>query len=195
MARHRLPADERKRQIARVVLEIVAERGAQHLTASEIARRVGVSDAALFRHFGDKSEIVDAAIETFERLLFEDFPPVDPDPLERLRRLFVQRVTLVRRYPEIMRLAFNDRLAEAAGGSGARRVRSIVERSVAFVSQCLAEAKQRQLVPPSVSLEVLLWTILGVIRGAALDSRKRRASPEALWKELEQLLRGAQRAH
>lgn len=189
MVRNRLPAEERKRQIARVVLEIVAGEGAHSLTAAKIAKRVGVSDAALFRHFADKSEIVTAAIETFESLLFEAFPPRDANPLERLHKLFVQRLALVRRYPEIMRLAFDDRLAEAAGPEGTRRVRSMVERSLGFVQKCLTEAQEQGLVDPNVSVDVMTWTFLGVIRGAALDPRKRPPSPNAIWKQLERLLR------
>jgi AcrR family transcriptional regulator len=191
MPRKRLPADERKRQIARVVLEIVASGGANQLTAAEIARRVGVSDAALFRHFADKRAIVAAAIETFEALLFENFPPTHADPLERLHQLFVQRVALVRRYPEIMQLAFDNRLAEAAGPAGVRRVRSMVDRSVGFVRECLAQAQQHGMISPDVSVNLLSWAVMGIIRGAASDTRKRRPSPETLWQQLERLLRGS----
>jgi AcrR family transcriptional regulator len=188
MQRNRLSADERRGQIARAVLEIVATEGAQKLTAAEIARRVGVSDAALFRHFNDKAAIVAAAIETFEGMLFEDFPPAGSDPLDRLRVFFIQRVGLVRRFPVIMRLAFGDRLAAAAGAEGVERVRSIVERSVGFVRNCLTEARDQGLVDSDISTDVLTWAFMG-IRGAALDARKRRATPEQLWKDLEQLLK------
>lgn len=189
MPRNRLPADERKEQIARAVLEIVATEGTSRLTAAEIARRVGVSDAALFRHFNDKAAIVAAAIETFEGMLFEGFPPTGSDPLDRLRIFFIQRVGLVRRYPVIMRLAFGDRLAAAAGAEGVERVRSIVERSVGFVRKCLVEARDQGVVDSGVSTDVLTWAFMGIVRGAALDARKRKASPEQLWKELERLLK------
>jgi DNA-binding transcriptional regulator YbjK len=47
----RKPADTRRREIADAALRIVAGEGLARFTAMAIAREVGVSDAALFRHF------------------------------------------------------------------------------------------------------------------------------------------------
>ena len=54
-----------------------------------------------------------AALDRVEELLFEGFPPEDPDPLQRLQRFFRQRVALVGARPVIARLAFSEQLSLA----------------------------------------------------------------------------------
>jgi AcrR family transcriptional regulator len=193
--RRRLPTAERRRQIAEAALDIIATRGVHQLTTQEIAARVGVTDGSLFRHFESKQAIVAAAIDVFEALLVATFPEPSDDPLETLERFFVARVTFARRRPEIIGLVFNDRLTEAAGGEGARRVAAIVGRSLGFVGECLEAAQARGLVATDVPVQVLVWMVTGVLRGAArhpgAPPRRRPvpAAPAELWAAVEKLLR------
>lgn len=183
MAKRRLRTAERREQIAMAALEIIATRGASGLTAAELAKAVGTSDAALFRHFEDKAAIVAEAIAVFERTLMRDFPPEHPDPLERLRLLFVRRVTLCRAQPHILKLAFDDRLLDAADAAGKRRVRRAVKRSVEFIHACVQQAQEQQLIPPVDPL-VVVWMVTGVVRGAVALARQKPLDVNALWAEV-----------
>jgi AcrR family transcriptional regulator len=193
MAKRRLRTAERREQIATAALEIIATRGAGGLTAAELAKAVGTSDAALFRHFEDKAAIVTEAIAVFERTLMQGFPPEDPDPLERLRLMFVRRVTLCRAHPHVLKLAFDDRLLDAADAAGKRRVRRAVKRSVSFIHACVSEAQQRGLIA-HVDPVVVVWMFTGVVRGAVAlaTDRPRTKTPdaEALWSEVRKVLVG-----
>ena len=44
--------------LVEAALKLVAEKGVQGLTLRETARRVGVSQAAPYRHFADKKELL-----------------------------------------------------------------------------------------------------------------------------------------
>ncbi|AUX27910.1 uncharacterized protein SOCEGT47_085100 [Sorangium cellulosum] len=196
MSRPRLPGADRRRQIAEAALRIIATAGVHRLTAAEIAREVGIADGSIFRHFEDKRAIVTAAVGAFEAMLFEGFPPEDPDPLERLRSFLLRRLSLVRAHPEILRLAFNDRLVEAAGEEGAARVQASVQRSVAFVRGCLAEAQAKGAITSAVPVDVMVWAVTGILRGAALGEMAGKGegqsiAPEGLWPWIAALLRGA----
>ena len=190
MALERLSSADRKRQIAEAALRILASQGAHRLTAMEISRGLGITDAALFRHFRDKDEIVAAAISRFEEMLEGDIVEVGGDPLARLGAFYIRRVRKARAHPEILGLAFNDRLAEIAGPEGSERVHRMVGRSVGFVRACLEEAQHERLVAADAPLELLVWTVVGCLRGAASAKGKQLVMPpELLWAELEKLLR------
>lgn len=192
MALERLPSAERKRQIADAALRILASQGAHRLTAMEIARALGITDAALFRHFRDKDEIVAAAIDRFEELLEGDIDATEgADPLDRLGAFFVRRVDKARAHPEILALAFNDRLAEIAGPEGSARLQRMVGRSVGFVRACLEEAQRRRLVASDVPIEILVWAVIGALRGAATATPTvRKLLPaDTTWTQLRMLLR------
>lgn len=67
----RQTSDARRRQIAEAALSVIAEDGLARFTSAAIARKVGVTDGALFRHFADKDAIVLAAIDRVEEILFD----------------------------------------------------------------------------------------------------------------------------
>jgi len=83
---------ETRRRILDAVVESIAEVGFQRTTASEIAKRAGVTWGAVQHHFGAKGGILEAVLEdTFER--FEERLgdiPADA-PLARRVALFVER--------------------------------------------------------------------------------------------------------
>jgi AcrR family transcriptional regulator len=83
---------ETRRRILDAVVESIAEVGFQRTTATEIARRAGVTWGAVQHHFGAKGGILEAVLEdTFER--FQERLgeiPVDA-PLARRVSLFVER--------------------------------------------------------------------------------------------------------
>ncbi len=196
-ATKRLPTAQRQQQIAEAALRIISTRGVHRLTAAALADHVGIADGTIFRHFSNKEEIVDAAIDLFQEAFESTFPPEDREPFERLRLFFVNRLTLVRENPDFLRLAFSDRLAEAAGEEGAERIGRLVERSVTFVHNCLAEAQERGEVTQDASPILLTWMVIGVIRGAStLESHRvpgvkapSSTSPKQVWKSLEGFLR------
>ncbi len=54
---------ERRRQIVDATIAIIAEQGLVAWKTAELARRVGVSEPTLFRHFANKEEILSAAVQ------------------------------------------------------------------------------------------------------------------------------------
>lgn len=61
-ARRHKSHDERRAEILAATLSIIADEGLNGWTTSALARRVGVSEATLFRHFSSKEEIQAAAV-------------------------------------------------------------------------------------------------------------------------------------
>jgi AcrR family transcriptional regulator len=82
---------ETRRRILDAVVESIAEVGFQRTTATEIAKRAGVTWGAVQHHFGAKGGILEAVLEdTFERFATRlgDIP-IDA-PLSRRVALFVE---------------------------------------------------------------------------------------------------------
>jgi AcrR family transcriptional regulator len=189
----------RREQIIDAALRVVAEDGLGRFTTAAIAKVVGVTDAALFRHFESKEAIVLAAIDRIERVLFADFPPRYEDPLERLGAFFLARVRAVSALPGVADVMFSEQLAQAAGGEGVRRVRAMQLRTVSFLQDCLAEAAQAGRLREDADVDDLFV----LVRGALLallhpDARKgnervRQARADRVWTLLEGTLTGNRR--
>jgi len=192
----RKPATSRRREIADAALKIIAELGLGRFTSLAIAREVGVSDAALFRHFASKDDIVLAVIDRVEEILFAGFPPEGADPIDRLGRFFQARIEMAREHPGAARLVGSDQLAQAAPPEGVARVAEFRHRSRTFVRGCLAEAHRQGLLAEGVGPEEAAVLVLGALLAlahAAPDARPPARLPEHVWAALERLLRGKRR--
>ncbi|MFT3914886.1 MAG: TetR/AcrR family transcriptional regulator [Anaeromyxobacteraceae bacterium] len=191
----RKPTEDRRREIADAALRVIAARGVGGFTALAIARELGLSDAALFRHFPSKEAIVAAAIDRVEELLFDGFPPRDADPVERLGAFFQRRVLVIRDNPGISSLVAGDELAKAGSAAGVRRVAGFRRRSTGFVRECLSEAHGAGLLAPELGVEeaavVLLGALLALGHGRLADGGTPVAAlAPRVWSALETFLRG-----
>ncbi len=82
-----------KKKIIQEARKLFAERGYSATTTAEIARRVGVSEAALYKHFKSKKEMILACLTP------TDYVKVDINrnkPSESVRALIKARVNLIR---------------------------------------------------------------------------------------------------
>src|SRR5258707_6456618 len=66
-----LPPDERRSMIVAATLPLLVEHG-DRVTTKQIAEAAGIAEGTIFRAFGDKDEVIAAAIES----------ALDPEPLE-----------------------------------------------------------------------------------------------------------------
>lgn len=199
MATRRLPTEQRRAQIAEVALRLLAQRGPSGLTLVELGEAVGIADASILRHFQDKEAIVVAAIDLFGRLLDEDLATDIEDPMRRLGAFFVRRMAKVRARPELMALAYNSRLRDAAAEEGAARVDEHIGRSARFVRRCIDEAQEQGALTDQVPAHFWVWIIAGLLRGAAeglppglqLETDVATLSPERSWELVERIMRSA----
>jgi len=77
-----------RRALVRCALELLEEKGSAALTLRAVARRAGVSHAAPYRHFSDRSALIEAVAEegfaALERSLLEALAAAGADPVRRL---------------------------------------------------------------------------------------------------------------
>ena len=58
-----LPADERRAVTVEAVIALAAEQNPGEITTAAIAKRMGLTQGALFRHFPSKDAILQAVME------------------------------------------------------------------------------------------------------------------------------------
>jgi AcrR family transcriptional regulator len=188
----------RRQEIADASLRVIAERGLGHFTAAEVAREVGLTDGALFRHFATMDDVVLAAIDRVEELLFEGFPPKHRDPLERLGAFFRKRVESVALHPGVSRLIHGEELTRAAPPAGVERVASFRARSAGFVRSCLAEAQRQGILAPELGVAeaqvLVMGAVMALARGPAPAPRGVGQLAGRVWAALESFLRGGRPA-
>jgi AcrR family transcriptional regulator len=92
-------------RIIDAALEALAEDGAEGLTMVDVARRAETSIGTLYRHFGDKEELIYRAHEAFLARVDQEatFDPCSaPNDREFIRALVGQLLRLLARYERLM---------------------------------------------------------------------------------------------
>ncbi|HSH57939.1 MAG TPA: TetR family transcriptional regulator, partial [Halomonas sp.] len=93
--RQHLPADERRERTVEAVIELCGREEPATLTTGRIARRMGVTQGALFRHFPNKEAIWEAAVAwVAERIMARVAAAAEgvDDPLAALEAMFLAHV-------------------------------------------------------------------------------------------------------
>ncbi len=147
---------------------LVAERGIEATTLSDVAERAGVSKGALTHHYESKEALLDAVLDRaashLERALTAAWDPTAP-PFPRLRKALAALVAAgEERAPELRALvAFAAQGAHDAHlGAHVRRRVEAVERVFADgLSLTLAELHAQPRVAPEALCRVLVASVLG----------------------------------
>jgi AcrR family transcriptional regulator len=111
--RTRKPAEERKSEIVEATLRLADKVGPDRLATGQIAQAVGLTQAALFRHFPKKQDLWEAVAarigEKFQQRWFaiERGPT---DPLDRLRGIVAAQLKLIQSTPAIPAILFSREL-------------------------------------------------------------------------------------
>ena len=93
----RLPATERRRSILDAALTILSKKGYAGMTTAEVARKVGVSEPILYRHFSSKRALLRALLDEVIGQMMASFHQLtagEPDPVAAL-------LHICRAYPEM----------------------------------------------------------------------------------------------
>lgn len=88
----------RRRQIADAARIIAVKYGSEHVTVRRIAKEIGVSEGALYRHFQSKRDILSLMVERIEEDLVADIEKGSTDggtPLEILDRSLRNHVSAI----------------------------------------------------------------------------------------------------
>lgn len=104
----------RQLEILEAAGAILHEEGVGGLTTKNLAKRVGFTESALYRHYASKEEILVALLQYLYASMEERLPPIalmtNLSPDERLRRLFGNQLEYLKEHPHFLVAIFSDGL-------------------------------------------------------------------------------------
>lgn len=141
---------QRRQQILEALAQMLEDHPGDRITTARLAQQVGVSEAALYRHFPSKARMFEGLIEFIEETLFRRIGLILQEEGEagtRCEKILFLLLTFAERNPGISRLLTGDALA----GETARlrqRVTQLLERVETQLRQVLREAELREGLRP-----------------------------------------------
>jgi len=133
---------ERSREILEALARELEARPGERLTTASLAAAVGVSEAALYRHFPSKARMYEALIEFAEQSVFSRVNRImdeESAPARRCELLLSLALGFAERNPGINRVLAGDALA-GESERVRRRAASFLDRLETQLRQILREA-------------------------------------------------------
>lgn len=150
-------------------LQLAEESGDERISLREVARRIGVSSGAPFRHFADHAALMTAIAEEATvrlRLMVDrDQHRSSPQAIERLRTLGHSFLAWALQHPTSFRLVSARRLYDFNASPALNaHFQAVRERTVALVKQAQLEGDlQRDVAPDRLAL-MLRSAVYGMAR-------------------------------
>ena len=186
----------RRQQILEALAAMLQEHPGDRITTAALAARVGVSEAALYRHFPSKAKMLEGLISFAEETLFTRINLILNEQTEgpaRCRNIVFLLLSFVERNPGFARLFVGDALQ----GENERlrgRMHQLLNRFETQLRQVLREHNARQVTVPTLQINAAANLLLAYAEGRIQQYVRSEFSVlptqdwEAQWHQLERAL-------
>jgi len=171
----RKPAAERKAQIVDEAMRLAAELGPDRMTTQKLADAVGITQAAIFRHFPSKSEIWMAVADRIGSAMPAKLIESDEPPLVRLRAIVERQFEFIVKTPSIPAILYSRELHAENEPLRKQFSELIGKRQALFAGFFAAAAKNGDLQPdldPEDAARLLLAFIQGMAMRWSMEERR-----------------------
>jgi AcrR family transcriptional regulator len=184
--------EERRREIADAALRIIATRGITALTVAVLARELGLTGGALYRHYPSTDAIVEAVAVRAAELLDASLPEPSLEPLAWLERFVESRSRTVSGHSGVARLLLSEQLSLVVPPGGQERLRESVRKTMVAIERALRVGQEQGLIRTDLRAADLVPIVVGTVQmlvhaqsGTVLQHL---SSPARSWATLKTLL-------
>jgi TetR/AcrR family transcriptional regulator len=178
---------QRRQQILEALAQMLEANPGDRITTAGLARQVGVSEAALYRHFPSKTKMFEGLIEFIEETLFTRVNIIiseEPTAARRCEKMLSLLLAFADRNPGITRLLTGDALAGETDRLH-QRVAQLFDRFETQLRQVIREAEVREGLRPVLPLPAAANLLLACAEGRISQYVRSgfRRSPTSDWPE------------
>lgn len=167
-----LPADERRSATVATVIDLAAEQNPSDITTAAIAKRMGLTQGAIFRHFANKDAILEAVMAWVSKRLLARIDKAIKNaasPLAGLEAAFLTHVDFVAKHPGIPRMLFGE-LQRTGETLPKKMVQTLLQHYSERISQQLAQGKEQGQLYADLDISAATLLYVGTIQGLVMQS-------------------------
>ena len=161
----------RQASLIEAALRLAAQRSPSNITTGDLARAVGITQGAVFRHFASKAAIWLAVLDWVTATLMARLQIAaasQPAPAA-LRAVFMAHVDFVMAYPGVPRVIFQE-LQQPQDTALKARVRALMQQYRQLLMQLLLQAQAQQSMAQDVNLQAAAVLFIGSVQGLVMQS-------------------------
>lgn len=156
----------RQLEIIEAAGRLLTNSGVSGLTIKNLAKEMGFSESALYRHFTSKEEIIVALLTYLADLMDERLTrlikPGD-NPEEKFRKLFESMVQLFNEHPHFVVAVFSDGLMEESHKINVA-ILKIMAVNMKHLMPIIMEGQQKRIFTNAITTEELVHVVMASFR-------------------------------
>lgn len=189
------PSSGRREEILSAFARMLETNPGSRITTAALAGQIGVSEAALYRHFPSKAKMIEGLIEFIEESLFSRVSRImteEPNAAARCRAVAWLLLSFAERNPGLARLLVGDALQGETQRLRAR-MRQIFERLETELRSIIRDWSVAQVPAPELGAAAAANLLLACAEGriSQFVRSEFRTLPTSGWDEQWKVLEGA----
>jgi AcrR family transcriptional regulator len=165
MIQQRKSTKVRQLQIVAAARKLIVKYGSEHLTVRLIAKEVGVTEGALYRHFKSKRDILAFLLDETESILISDLHMTEPNMLtmERLEQIVKAHIGSVEQRSG-MTFQVIAEVVSLGDKKLNKRASAVIENYLKEVKNILSEGVKTGAIRKDIDLDAAAILFFGVIQ-------------------------------
>lgn len=158
-------AGERKQQILETLAKMLESPKREKITTASLAAKLGVSEAALYRHFAGKAQMFEGLIDFIEQSLFgliNKITSEEQNGLAQVQRIVTVLLMFAEKNPGMTRVLIGDALVNE-DDSLQTRINQLFDRMESTLKQSLriAETQLNRRLDPEAKANMIISYVVG----------------------------------
>jgi TetR/AcrR family transcriptional regulator len=158
---------ERKTQILQLIAQMLENPKGEKITTAAMAKRLDVSEAALYRHFASKAQMFEGLIEFIESSLLgliNQITAEETQGIKQIQAILLMMLRFAQQNPGMTRVLLGDALVHEDERLQVR-ITALMDKLEAAIKQCLRVAVTQNELPatldPAAQANVLMCFVIG----------------------------------
>ncbi len=174
MATHpkHLSSDQRRAHTIQALITLAAQHNPSEITTSAVAKQMGLTQGALFRHFPNKDAIVQAVMDwVAERLLarIDKAAHAALSPMAALEAIFMAHIDFIVEHPGVPRMLVGE-LQRSEDTATKRMVRTLIRGYRERLMRLMEQGKRQGQLDVAVDTNAAATLFIGTIQGLVMQS-------------------------
>ncbi|GAB6065244.1 TetR/AcrR family transcriptional regulator [Aquifex pyrophilus] len=158
-------------KILKVGAEIIAQEGLRKFTAKNLAQRIGISDAAIFKHFSSMDEIAEEIIRRYTNeciLRTKEAVSLGKTPTEKVERILEGHMELLEKTRGIIPVICFE-FSRSDKRSIKRRIQLFLEEYANILKEVIKEGMEKGEFREDIDLDEVAFSLIGFMQAKAFQ--------------------------
>ncbi len=156
---------KRQKEIVEVALDLISMNGIQGLTIKNLAKKIGISEPAIYRHFNSKIDILIAILDFFNNteLIFCKELNSNIKAIDKIEHLFIKHFESFEAMPSLVSVIFSEEIFKNEPVL-VRKISEIMKKNDKILSEIIIAGQKNGEIRTDIEVKNLSIIIMGSLR-------------------------------